>query len=104
MQKKIEKVVDDPKVGIMLTYKGEPLIIISPVNHAGWRKLSCITPDNSNTIEYLDEIQRYVTEELNLYRNNKMENWRWNEEEIQEEDGIVSLWSINLRGILGEEE
>ena len=33
-----------------------------------------------------------------------MENWRWNEEEIQEEDGIVSLWSINLRGILGEEE
>ena len=104
MQKKIEKVVNDPLSGMMLTYDGEPLIIISPVNHAGWRKLSCMLPKEISVNKFLNEVQSYVTEELNLYRNNRMEHWRWSNETIEEEHNSFTLYSINLRSNLGEEE
>lgn len=97
MQEKIKVVVDDPLSGTMLTYLGEPLIIISPVNHAGWRKLSCIIPNDVEEHVFTKEIQEFVTTNLKLYRNNKMRHWRWEEESIDEDGSSVTLWSVNLR-------
>ncbi|MAK54458.1 MAG: hypothetical protein CML17_01175 [Pusillimonas sp.] len=105
MSKKIEVVVDDPEhQGMLLTYRGEPLIVISPVNHAGWRKLSCVLPHDTTKETYLKDVKEFVTNELGLHRNNKMEYWRWDEEIIQEETYSFPLYSINLRSNIGEEE
>ena len=105
MQAKIETVVDDPISGLMLTYNDEPLIVISPVNHAGWRRLSCVLPNDVSASTFLKEVQDYVSNELKLYRNNKMEYWRWEEELIEEDDGQpFEMYSINLRSNVGEEE
>lgn len=95
MEEDLEIIVDSDVTGVFITYKNEPIVLISTVNVQGWRQVLVDGSGFERPYKELRTIEKFIVENMNLKQNNGARNWTWKEEKIPFTDKM--LFSVNLR-------
>ena len=111
MQEAFKIVVNNEEDGLWLVHEGEPRVGVSPVDKAGWRKVSvCLVgPEEAAMIGkgLLKEVERYLTNEHLMKQNNDIA-WRWKRTTIGHPSENIAMHEANVRQHklvpVGEEE
>ena len=100
MQEAFKIVVNNEEDGLWLVHEGEPRICVSPVNKAGWRKVSvCLVgPDETAMIGkgLLKDVEEYLTKEHHMKQNNDIK-WRWKRTTIGHPSEGIAMHEANVR-------
>jgi hypothetical protein len=102
MQENFEIAMNNEE-GLWIIHQGEPKIVVSPVNNAGWRKVSvCIVGDNEAEViggGLLKEVEKYLVENHAMKQNNDLRNWRWKRNTIGHPSDNIVLHEANVRQV-----
>ena len=100
MQEAFKIVMNNEENGLWLVYEDEPRICVSPVNKAGWRKVSVclVNADEHELISngLLKDVEEYLTKEHQMKQNNDIK-WRWKRTTIGHPSEGIVLHEANVR-------
>ena len=100
MQEAFKIVVNNEEDGLWLVHEGEPRVCVSPVDKAGWRKVSvCLVGPEETTMigkGLLKEVEQYLTNEHLMRQNNDIA-WRWKRTTIGHPSENIVMHEANVR-------
>lgn len=87
-----ETVVDG---SLFILMNGQPNIVVSPANKAGWREVLIGIHTTFDFKQILSDVETFMVEDLAFRKNNDHRGWRW--VNVHNDKDGIGFFTTNIR-------